>query len=302
MRFLLFSILVFCGSYLTAQEHEEADNLSIEINFNDSLGIHYIHVVSKGNTLYSLSKLFQIPVSRIKHINELGTDDPIHIGDTLSIPFDPQLLYTGVSIQEFDDADFIPVFYTIKPLETVYRVSKVYFKQDPSILLNRNNLTTSNLGVNQKLLIGWIPIDETVLTLKSISTQETIVQEGAIKDSTNELSDTSNQTLLRDSLTFDTIDHRVIAEPEIRIEEIGLAYWNRHGSDKTNLFALHPKAKINSLIEIFNPQLQRRTYAKVIGRIPDVYPENIDIIVSPKVASVLGGLNTEFRVRLNYYQ
>jgi hypothetical protein len=234
------------------------------------------------------------------------------LDENLKIPFDAELLYTGASVTQFANGSFIPVYYTIKPKETLFRVSRVYFDQDAALILKRNGLAGNDLNVGQRLLMGWIPIDEKISRRDDSLSQVAIVtpaSKPAIVDDRRPtkvvVEEREPPQMVKDSV-FQDLDLPVSAAPVEtfkEIEETGLAYWNKDSSDKDNLFALHPTARINSLIEIYNPQLQRRTFAKVIARIPrDTYPDNIDVILSPRVAYTLGALNSEFRVKMKFFE
>ena len=322
-------VKVLCLSFIlvsTSLYGQSVDELpAIEIDYSDDLGVYYAHTIKKGNTLYSLAKLFQVSVDEIRDINQWSEDQGLQLGASLKIPFDDQLLYKGASIDEFTNAHFIPVYYTIKPKETLYRVSKVYFGQDIELILQRNDLLGTHLDISQKLLMGWIPVENrSVISFneEKIPIKENQVEvppsnnskeDGTIDDKDTKVSsiieiNTMEAPLIIDedqlaSTEDDSINLKIELE-EIQIQQVetGLAYWNKKGSDNLNLFVLHPTAKINSLIEIYNPQLQRKTFAKVLGRIPDnMYADNIDLIVSPAVANVLGVFNSEFRVTMKYY-
>jgi LysM repeat protein len=306
-----------------------SDVPAIEIEYSEEDGVYYAHTIEAGNTLYSLSKLFQVSIEDILALNQWTGKKRLQIGEEVKIPFDDALLYKGASIDEFTDAQFLPVYYTIKPKETLYRVSRVYFGQDIELILQRNNLLGTHLDIDQKLLMGWIPVEDftaiTSVEKNTSPTKEDLPKDNKTIDSTavfvevktfkDTLDATSivlselEQSEVLINTSIDSVERMadlIIAEEEVEIQvqqvETGIAYWNKKGSDNFNLFVLHPTAKINSLIEIYNPQLQRKTFAKVLGRIPDnMYAENIDLIVSPAVAKVLGVFNSEFRVTMKYY-
>ena len=85
--------------------------------------------------------------------------------------------------------------------------------------------------------------------------------------------------------------------------QTGIALWNKNSVDKENLYAMHKTAKINSLIEIYNPLLKRKAFAKVIGNIkPGLYPDDISLIVTPRVAQSLGMKDKRFRVVMKFYE
>lgn len=91
-------------------------------------------------------------------------------------------------------------------------------------------------------------------------------------------------------------------KPAIHSKKIR-AQWNSKSKDKTNLFALHATAKKGSFIEVYNPMLDRMVIAKVVGNIPDkIYKNNVELIVSPKVAETLGVVDKKFFVTIRFIE
>jgi len=72
--------------------------------------------------------------------------------------------------------------------------------------------------------------------------------------------------------------------------ESGVAAWNKNSKTEGKLTALHKSAPINSIIEVTNTMNNRSIYLKVVGRPSSkvYYGPNVKIIVTPKVAKMLG--------------
>ncbi len=83
----------------------------------------------------------------------------------------------------------------------------------------------------------------------------------------------------------------------------GIAIWDNQIKDDHNLFVLHKSAKVNSIIELHYPLLNTSIKAKVVGNIPKgIYPREVDVIISPKVAKTLGVLDRRFQLDMKYYR
>lgn len=91
-------------------------------------------------------------------------------------------------------------------------------------------------------------------------------------------------------------------EPTYRFKsEKGIAIWNQTSTNSKNMFALHPTATVGSYIEITNPMLNKTVQAKVIGNIPPrTYTDDVSIVVSPRVAKMLGVVDRRFAVHVKY--
>lgn len=83
--------------------------------------------------------------------------------------------------------------------------------------------------------------------------------------------------------------------------EKGIAIWNQSSSNSKNMFVLHPTAAVGSFIEITNPMMNKTVQAKVIGNIPPrTYTDDVSIVVSPRVANMLGVVDRRFAVVVKY--
>ncbi len=84
------------------------------------------------------------------------------------------------------------------------------------------------------------------------------------------------------------------------IQSQGVAFWSRSNSQNNDLYVLHRKAPLNSYIEIYNPMKRKTTYAKVIDRIPDGTNPDVEVVLSPAAAKMLGARDPKFFVKVKY--
>ena len=93
------------------------------------------YVVEKGDTLYSISRKFNIPVEKIKQINNL-TNNIISIG---------QILYLQEQNNNYDT-------YIVQKGDSLYSISRK-FNIPVNELIDINNLNNLTLQINQELLV-----------------------------------------------------------------------------------------------------------------------------------------------------
>ncbi|GKX31972.1 spore germination protein YaaH [Vallitalea longa] len=93
-----------------------------------------IHVVSPGESLFRIARLYNIPVSDIIEINQLDNPANLVVGQTLLIPT------TGL-------------FYTIKPGDSLYSISKRYNVTVYIIQRANDYLDPSDLKVGTRIFI-----------------------------------------------------------------------------------------------------------------------------------------------------
>ncbi|MDO9578702.1 MAG: peptidoglycan DD-metalloendopeptidase family protein [Candidatus Cloacimonadales bacterium] len=122
------------------------------------------HIVQKGETLYSISQKYFIPVEKLKLFNNLKTDR-IFVGQKI-------YLYP----RQKKRSDFVTVrsipkegFHIVKSKETIYRISKMY-KVDILDIMDFNNLQSLDLKAGLKL---WL-IEHEGSTQEFVITEKTI--------------------------------------------------------------------------------------------------------------------------------
>ena len=101
----------------------------------DTMNNNY-YIVKAGDTLYSISRKYNIPVEELKSINNLTTDN-LYIGQKLLL----------VSNNSYDDN-----MYVVKLGDTLYSISKRYNISVDDIV-SANNIDNNIIVVGQKLII-----------------------------------------------------------------------------------------------------------------------------------------------------
>ncbi|NNE26133.1 MAG: LysM peptidoglycan-binding domain-containing protein [Saprospiraceae bacterium] len=306
----------------TAQSNVVLDSLNIEVEVNVHNEILYIHTIQKKETLYSLSRFFNLAYSDLLQINNLSPGQSIQIGSQIKIPIRFEYALTDIN----PSTEAFPIIYKVKRRETLFKLSHVYFPQSIQALINRNNVKSFALQKNQPMIVGWWPIKST----QNIPDSTEIIQNA--KSSVAEEIDSLNyvqskiENLLDDLKLSDIVidsshtkpdntlpvDSSFVSELEDSLSlatplEIknnkGIAYWNKSGADYENLFVMHNNARENSYIKLTNPLTGREVVAKVIMQIPaGIYSNDIDIVITPAVAKSLGALDSRFRIKMEYYE
>ena len=141
-----------------------ADYLNVPYSMPGDVAVvsDQVYTVKRGDTLYSISRLYNIPVSELKRINNL-TSDTLTIGQQLYL----------VPLQD----DIIPSGYSTYVVQRGDSLSKIagLFNTDVNTIKNINNLSSNIIQLGQQLLIPSDVInDEPVID----GYQEYIVQRG----------------------------------------------------------------------------------------------------------------------------
>ncbi|HHB52449.1 MAG TPA: LysM domain-containing protein [Saprospiraceae bacterium] len=301
---IIFSIITALFSHLEllSQNISLPDSLVIFKKSGNDLLFNY--KVEKGNTVYSISKFFDVDIMNIYGYNPQLQLHPLDINSNILVPFNIDIL------GENKKCKGSKVFYRVGVKDNLFRIARVYFHHDLDDIKKKNDLEGYVINPGQLLYIGDIckqainsdskeidlskknkPVEEKIVTNnreKMIAVKERPVfvkkVEPEIEDKTLEVED-STQT---------------VETKEKILEDNGLAIWNKELKVK-GVFVLHNDAKLYSLMELYNPVVNTSIVAKVIGRIPEnTYPDNVKLILSPEAAESLGALDQRFFVRYKY--
>ncbi len=130
---------------VTSKENEKTD-----IETTASSDKNYItHQVQTGETLYSLSKKYNVHIDEIITANQL--EEPVlKVGQTLRIPVKKDEKADNQAVNEEKNQSNIPAYHIVQPGETLYRIH-VKYKVPISKLKELNNLKDNTIRVGQKL-------------------------------------------------------------------------------------------------------------------------------------------------------
>ncbi len=248
---------------------------SIFISFDEHGNKTFQHVMQEEETLYSLSKFYGLTLEELYVFNPSMIESIWDIGQILTIPLPNRAIIRYTETEE-EVENLIPLYYQAKPGDTMYGIAKKNFKMPVEDLLIRNELKGHILSLEQVLLIGWMKKDGILAEWHT---------GGKINPPANEIGEFFEKGESRDGAIY---DH-------------GMAYWDTKGNENGDLYTLHRTAAVNSKIAVHNPMNRKTVYAKVIARLPEnVYPDKVMVVISPKVAKLLGALDGQFFVKVRY--
>ena len=106
----------------------------------------FLHTVAQGQSLYSISRMYNVPVSDIVRLNP-GSDQKIRTGETLKIP-------------QASAAKQGPQYHTIQRGETLYQLTVKYGVTAQAICAANPGLSASNFRVGQVIVVP-VPDEKT---------------------------------------------------------------------------------------------------------------------------------------------
>lgn len=114
-------------------------SVSYAISYAQENQSYFLHTIEKGQSLYSISKMYNVTTSDIIHLNP-GCDEKIYAGQTIKIP-------KGKESQKGE------TFHTIQAGETLYKLTTMYNISAKDICEANPGLSAENFRIGQVILI-----------------------------------------------------------------------------------------------------------------------------------------------------
>jgi LysM repeat protein len=233
------------------------------------------HQIEKKQTLFSLARFYGLSVEELYYFNPGLKDRGVALGEHIRVPI-PNRAIMRYQPEDFSPWKHVPVFYVVKKGDTMYRISKVYFRMPIDTVRLRAGVENNDLKVGQLIQVGWMSIE-------GIPEEYREFVGGPLERRNHAMKEVYMRTKSGER------------------EQRGVACWRKDAQESSDLYALHREAPINSVIEVNNPMTGRTVYVKVIGRIPDTaYGNNVKVVLSPIAANLLGARDPRFYVKVKY--
>lgn len=233
----------------------QAQYLEVFLNKSAQPNAYFVHKVRKTESVYGIAKHYQTDWNELVDLNVDINFEKVSDGTEILIPFTPR------NIQLDSTAGAMLVLYTIQPKDNLFALSSRYFKLPIQHLKHLNPWISQGLPVGKVLRLGYI------------HRQKTLEIKPAVPPSIKSVEQPETEA---ESLYSFSKGGRGL----VRVESSSLGVGR--------YFALHSSAKMESMIEITNPVNGRKLMAKIIGRIPPIYPKGTQLVVSGSVALYLG--------------
>jgi len=151
-NFILLLLGVFLMQALPAQDPVTVERTTNKVILEGK--VYYIHVVKPGQTLYAISKAYNISQKEIA-IENPGVISGIQIGQSLKIPVEPTLqeeVDTSGLLEQDQDVQI----HKVKKGETLYGIARKYQISEEMLRQANRGLTARNLKRGQSLVIPLV--------------------------------------------------------------------------------------------------------------------------------------------------
>ncbi|GAB1446184.1 hypothetical protein MASR2M41_19410 [Flammeovirgaceae bacterium] len=235
------------------------------------------HTVGPGETLFSISRLYNLSVDDLKSMNNLSAN-ALSVGQQLRIKNSS----STVTVQPEVRSTTVIGYHSVAPQETLYAIAREYGVTVQQ-LKEWNKMEGSNLEIGQLIRVAApgvkdivdTPVDSTpkIVTPAVEQPRETVVK----------------------------ISENVAGTDEIK--ESGLAELIEGTDGNRKYLALHRTAKPGTILKVRNELNNREVFVRVVGPLPATsVNDKIIIKISKSAFDRLGGIDSKFRAEVTYYK
>ncbi len=248
-----------------------------------------VHKVAPKETLFSISKLYDVSVEDIKAWNNLK-DNALSTGQSLIIKSKSTI---HVESNKLPETKSLTSVHTVVAKESMYSIARLY-NITVQQLKEWNGIDGSELKIGQKLFIAQPMYNKT-----EIKTDQPVVAE--IKEPVEQNKVEIRPIQQQPKETTITISEKVIGSDEVK--EGGLAELIEGTEGNRKYLALHRTAKVGTILKVRNELNNREVFVRVAGPLPNTgINTNLVIKISKSAYDRLGAIDQRFRVEVTYYK
>lgn len=281
------------------------------------------HTVSNGETLFGISRVYNIVPKDLASFNGLDVKKALEIKSILKIPITP------ASISKGPCTNCIPIKYAVQQHEGLYRIGLNFGNVGKDNITKLNKLTSENLFTGQELIVGYmkstghevdmvnnnLPVETVVATQKQA---EPMVKQTPVAQPKNEIITTQPIYVPIEKKQAPLPIVKQEATPKLANADGAFAsqFNNRHGENKSGIAGVFKSTSgwqdkkyyilINSvdagtIVRISNPTTSKAIYAKVLGQIPWVKgADSLLLRVSDAGAVALDATGESMQLTVSY--
>jgi len=147
-------LLAFLGLFLLQPSLVAQESVSVERSANKVIlegTVYYIHMVKPGETLYAISRAYNISQKEIA-IENPGVISGLRVGQAIKIPVDPKP-QKEIDTSELPEPFETGKYHTVMPGETLYGIARIYNLREKDLKQANRGVSAANLKPGQHLRI-----------------------------------------------------------------------------------------------------------------------------------------------------
>lgn len=257
----------------------------------DQQKILAVHEVQSSETLYSISRKYEVDVQEIKTWNQLG-NQPLAIGQRLII-YDKSGTEPEKTITTPGD-----IVHIVKQSETLYSLSKQY-QISVDQLMDWNNLPDASIDLGDELIVGKRQVQTDQQSSENPPEVQLIAQNDENAPLTPEIQEPPKEE--KKEVKAQRAEEKKEVKGYEKTTEMGFASPIKGKTDTKKYLALHRTAPVGTIIQIRNEMNNLSVFVRVVGKLPNTgVNEKISIRITQAAYESLGGINERIPVEISY--
>ena len=283
-----------------------------------SAEMYITHTTGVKENYYSIGRIYNISPRVFAPFNKLQMETPLSIGQIIKIPLTEQNFSADGIIS--DDEVLVPLYYKVKPKETLSKISLQHNNISIASLKKWNNFSGENVTPGVNVIIGYLKVKKELSSLATRAIKVAPIPTSVTAPTSIPV--VKNEPVKTEPVKLQTEMKPVVAavppKPNERSfnggafkslyqssgkNQSGIAgvFKSISGWEDGKYYCLHNSANPGTIIKITNPVNNKSVYAKVLDVIPDLRQnEGMLIRISNAAADELGITNTNFDCQINY--
>ncbi len=255
----------------------------------DEQKILAVHEVKPSETLFGISREYEVDVQEIKTWNNLG-NQPLAIGQRL-------IIYDRADTTQHVENNPGEIIHIVKQGETLYSLSRTY-KISVDQLIAWNNLSDASIDLGDALVVGkkQAPTGQPEENLES---GHLTAQSAAGAETKPEVETPAKEE--KKEVKAQRAEEKKEVKRYEKITEMGMAGPIEGKTDTKKYLALHRTAAVGTIIQIRNEMNNLSVFVRVVGKLPNTgVNEKINIRITQAAYESLGGINDRIPVEISY--
>jgi len=274
-----------------------------------------IHVVTAGETIFSIAKAYSVSPEDIKQWNNLG-DNALSVGKELTIKRRGTASSTTAPVTSTTPATMSRKgTHTVAAKETMFSIARQY-NISVDQLKQWNNLTTTSLSVGQVLVVAspernaTAPVrpDNPTTVAKNIPPPVTRTPEPQTQQHTAPPATVTPPASTSPAPSKEPAAQTIRISESTRnsdeVMESGMAELIEGTEGNRKYLALHRTAPVGTILKIKNEMNNREVFVRVMGKLPEGAGADSKTVIriSKSAYDRLGAIDPRFRVQVTYYK
>ena len=116
------------------------------------------HTVAPKESFYSIARMYNVPPKELASYNHLKFETGLSVGQNLKIPLDKDNF--SQTEAKANGESLVPVYHTVEPKETLYRLGVNYNKVSLGSLKKWNHLQSDAVSEGTSMIVGFLKVDK----------------------------------------------------------------------------------------------------------------------------------------------